>query len=303
MTPHNRGGALPPPSWACHACGSTTISVHRASRQTRNVVHACRECGAYALANRPPPDELAGSYDWDEEKYASYVRVMRYGSGGPAQRQVIEDLDRLVPQNGHRRTVFDVGAGSGSFLALARDAGFDVSGNELAAGAVALAKREYDVDLHLGDLAQLEEIGPYDAVTMWCVLAHVSDHSGLLAHVRRVLSPGGVVFLQTPRRSAMDRAGIALLEATSGRASRLVDRRMARHHMILHTERSIRAQMERAGFEVLEVRSSARYSLTTETYLRSLGMPVRGLGRTADRLIERGWFFRNVLDVHARRVD
>ena len=75
------------------------------------------------------------------------------------------------------------------------------------------------------------------------------------------------------------------------------------HHMTLHTPRSIRVTLERLGWEVLAVESKVRYSLTTASYLQSLGVSEKGSERASrpiNAMIDRGLFPRNVLDVYAR---
>jgi hypothetical protein len=104
----------------------------------------------------------------------------------------------------------------------------------------------------------------------------------------------------------MDTMALAALELTGGRVSRVVDRRTPGHHLRFHTTKSITAQLDRLGYDVVSVRPRARYSLATERYLRSLGIGPRlrkFLVRPLNALLSREIFFRIVLDVYARRRD
>jgi hypothetical protein len=97
---------------------------------------------------------------------------------------------------------------------------------------------------------------------------------------------------------------MALLDLSRGRMTRISDHRLAEHHMSLHTERSIRRLLDRHGFEVISVEAKSRWGCTTAAYLEPIPLPRRVAlvaARVMDRLVERGWFFRNVLDVYARR--
>jgi 2-polyprenyl-3-methyl-5-hydroxy-6-metoxy-1,4-benzoquinol methylase len=274
-----------------------------ASRRSGNIIDGCRSCGAHMLANRKTVEQMEDVYDWSPESYAAYVDVTRKDTLDESHIDTLQRLKSLAPP-AENPSLFDVGAGAGTFLAAARDAGFKPAGNELAPGAVALAKERYDIDMHLGDLSNLGELGTHETVTMWCVLAHVLDHDKLLSQVHDLLSPGGVLFLQTPRWSFMDKAGLGGHVATRGRLTQITDRRLSTHHMILHSEKSIRLNLERLGYDVIDARPRVRFSLTTDFYLHSLkvGPKARGaISRGVDGMLEREWCVRNVLDVYARK--
>lgn len=274
----------------------------------------CPACGLAALANVEFPDpEPIPIEEHDAEFFAAYIALKREGAGAQAWRSTLSRLDTMVPapeeteerKGPERPRLFDVGAGDGEFLDLARSRGYEPAGNELMEGAVRLAKDRYGIDLALGDLADIDIAeGHYDAATMWCVLAHVPDPDRLLSDTRRLLKPGGVLFMQTPRNSSMDRIALAGAAATRGRMVRVLDRRLAVHHWQLHTVRSMRATLERNGYEVLAIEPKARYSLRSWSYLNSLGLSEglsRRLGGGVDVLLDRGMFFRIVLDVYARK--
>ena len=289
-------------SFTCPACASTTVRAYPASRTTGRVVAGCDECGTRWLTNPPAATQILRNYDFDRTIYESYVNAKREVSLDRDYRSALQRIDQLIESDG--RALFDLGAGAGEFLILARDCGFAPHGNELAAGAIEMARDNAGIDLHVGELDTIDGENLYDAVTMWCVLAHVVDPDDLLRQTLRILKPGGVLFLQTPRWSAMDRAALWAARISGGRFVRLLDRRVSDMHMILHSSRGLTARANRLGFEVVEVRPRARYSLKTPEYLQSLGMPDRAsdtLARPLDLAVDRDLFFRNVLDLYARK--
>lgn len=288
----------------CEACGTTDVHAYPQSHRSGRVIIRCRSCDLRFLSNPQDADAIQDIYDgYDRELFSLYADARRSDMLDSTWRSTIGRLSSLLGGSAVR-TLFDVGSGGGDFLALARDAGYEVAGNELAPGAVEVAKETHDIDLHLGDLSTIEGSGLHDAVTMWCVLAHVSDPDELLTDSLRILKPGGVLFMQTPRWSAMDGTALAASRATGGRMSRVIDRRVSDTHMRLHSKDSMRRTLERLGFEVVAVESRVRYSLETKHYLHSLGVPERlrvPLSAPLDQLLERDLFFRNVLDVFARK--
>ena len=124
---------------------------------------------------------------------------------GPHYKWALKRIDELIGSGG--RALFDVGAGAGEFLVLARQRGFEPYGNEFAPGAIEMAKERRhrspcrrpcddrgDEPVRLG----------HDVVRPRAR----SEPDELLRNVLRVLKPGGILFLQTPRWSAMDIAAL-----------------------------------------------------------------------------------------------
>lgn len=289
-------------SLTCPACTGTVVRAYPASRKTGHVVAGCGACGTHWLANPSAAEQIVGNYDYDRTFYEMYVNAKRADSLDRDCRSALHRIDELIESDG--RALFDLGAGAGEFLVLAREFGYEPHGNELAAGAIEMARDNAGIELHVGEVATMDGENLYDAVTMWCVLAHVADPDDLLRQTLRILKPGGVLFLQTPRWSAMDRAALRAARSSRGRFARVLDRRLNDMHMTLYSSRGLTTRARRIGFEVVEIHSRVRYSLKTHEYLRSLGMPPRtsdAVARALDVAVERDLFFRNVLDMYARK--
>ncbi len=293
----------------CPACARADLLEGPPSRTTGRVVGRCRSCGAQVLT-RPlvTTVDLISSEDISADDYESWVNIKREGVGEDAWREATAWIVDAVGRDADRpRRLFDVGAGDGGYLRLAREEfGFTVTGNEVIEGAVILAEQQHDVELQLGDLADLGHQDEFDAVTLWCVLAHVPNGDDLLRNVHTMLRPGGVVFLQTPHRTAADRVGQVMKSASRGRWSTVTDRRLAGmgHHRILHTRASITALLERIGFTEVEVEPQVRYSMASQAYLVSIHTPgwaIRPASWVMDKAVAGGAVPRITLDVRARK--
>jgi 2-polyprenyl-3-methyl-5-hydroxy-6-metoxy-1,4-benzoquinol methylase len=286
----------------CRACLSADLKEHPVSRKSGTVVQECGSCGLHAMRDRPSTEFFASWSDGDLGSYETWAAELRTDVVDQRHADAVALLRGMLVDV-EQPSIFDVGAGDGAFLEVARHAGFRPFGNELWTGAIERARDVRGLSIEYGDLSDLPDVGKHDAVTLWCVLAHVPDEDALLRDVRSILKPGGLVLLQTPRYTSLDTAAFALHDITRGRMTRITDRRLAEHHMSLHTATSIRRVIERAGLEVVSVEARSRWGFTTSYYLETLDVPSRVLAPAArffDRLIERGWFFRNVLDVCAR---
>ncbi len=272
------------------------------SRRIGSVIAGCRSCGVHWLVSHPQMHLLDSMLDMDTQSFDSWTQRLREDTVNDAHRQILRRLRDYLPEDSN--SIFDVGAGGGGFLTAAQSAGFRPDGNDIARGAVEVTREQRGIDIRHGVLAELEDVPPQDAVTLWCVLAHVTDPDGLMADSRQLLRPGGVLYLQTPRWSFLDRVGMALHMLTRGRLTRLTDRRIALHHMVLHSRESISILLHNSGFEIESIEPRVRFSLKIDDYLMSIGVPARlarALARPFEALIDRNLFPRNVLDVFALR--
>jgi SAM-dependent methyltransferase len=298
------------PTIRCPACAAGAVVEGPPSRVTGRVVTRCRSCRALFLTH-PHTTEVSfvPSDEMSAEDYEAWVGIKREGVGEDVWREATAWIKEAIGDIGAEPPrLYDVGAGDGGYLRLARDEfGFEVTGNEIIEGAVTLARKQHDIDLELGDIAEHGHRDDFDAVTLWCVLAHVPQGDALLRNVHAMLRPGGVVFLQTPHRTTVDAVGNRLKVASRGRWSAVPDRRLAGqgHHRVLHTAASITAQLERVGFVDVDVEPRHRYSLTSRAYLASLDPPGWLLGPGAwllDQAISSRIAPRIVIDVRARKA-
>lgn len=234
--------------------------------------------------------------------YEAYVAAQKAESLSVRYTEALGRLKGLLP--GDRRTLYDVGAGAGAFLAQARQMGFEATGNDISPDAVRLAEQTHGIKLSTKELR--DEIGRdrYDAMTMWCVLAHVDDPRALLSDVHRLLKPGGVLYFHTPRWCLIDVVGLAALRISGGRLDNLTARRMSRAHRRLYSTENLSQLLGSVGFVDLEVRPKAGYSLHTVAYLNSIRVPsslVAPVAAILDRLIGSALAPRNILDVYVKK--
>jgi 2-polyprenyl-3-methyl-5-hydroxy-6-metoxy-1,4-benzoquinol methylase len=208
--------------------------------------------------------------------------------------------------DGRRPRLFDVGTGVGDFVKLANAHGFDATGNDLSQRGVDLAKERNGLELTTTPVERLPDHAA-DAVTLWCVLAHVDDPGAFIGHLFRILEPGGVLFLRTPGWSIADRYGFGLARASRGRFAKMAERRMNTAHMFLYNQENMTRHLTDHGFTDVTTQRVCHYSFRTTWYLDKLG-GVLGKGllpvaKAMDALIDRDRFVRNTLFVYARRPD
>ncbi len=153
-----------------------------------------------------------------------------------------EILDELEPYRGGGR-LLDVGTSIGLFLQLAGERGWSGTGTEFGRRALAYARERLGVEVTDRPLAEAGfEPGTFDVVTLNSVLEHVNEPLELLREVEKLLRPGGAVFLIVPNVESL--------------ACRVLHERAAtfdgRNHLVYFSPRTLRAALERTGFEPVE---------------------------------------------------
>ena len=130
---------------------------------------------------------------------------MRDWVGRPAAEWELGVVKPLVPNGGQ---ILDIGCGFGSFVVLARQAGYDASGLDLAPYEIEMARKRLrglsrdDEPTEIFRVLDAMRLDPqeeqFDAITLWNILEHVPDYRALLRSVYGLLKPEGRIFLICP---------------------------------------------------------------------------------------------------------
>lgn len=97
--------------------------------------------------------------------------------------------------------LLDIGCNEGRGLEFFHRSGFDVEGLELNEAAASAAKAKRFV-VHTVPLEQFNPAEPYDVAVLSNVLEHSLDPKGMLFHIRRILRPGGQVWISCPNKQS-----------------------------------------------------------------------------------------------------
>lgn len=197
----------------------------------------CRSCGLAFRHPLPTPEALLVVH---EEHYPAGLETAAESvmcSNAVSVRNLARWLRRRFPPGNQ---VLDFGAGIGELAAALREAGMpDVRCCESALAAAQAARaRGFDV------VASLEDVptAAVDLVTSIEVLEHLLEPQVVMREVRRILRPGGALFLTTPNvrglRARLD--GPDWREATRP------------YHVLLYSFAAARRLLEQVGFASVE---------------------------------------------------
>ncbi|HEV2089209.1 MAG TPA: class I SAM-dependent methyltransferase, partial [Cryptosporangiaceae bacterium] len=132
---------------------------------------------------------------WTRRHEAGDLAADRYWT--EARTTVFGGALALLEAGGGKGRILDVGGGVGHFAGMALAAGWDAYSLDVSELAVAAAAQRIGAARSLSTISE-DLAGTFDAVTLWCVIAHVPDPRAVLADAVRALRPGGQLFLTTP---------------------------------------------------------------------------------------------------------
>lgn len=214
----------------------------------------CTCCGFRHIVPIPTVEELTEVYSHDYYSVEKPLYIERVHEDQPWWRQVYDErLNTLEDgfSSGSTKRILDVGCGPGYFLARAAERGWVCQGVEPSRQAAAHA-RSLGLDVVESFLSEelVEELGDFDAIHMNLVLEHIPEPTRLLATVRRLLRPGGVICVVVPNDFNPFQQ---VLEQACDFPRWWI---APPHHINYFSQSSLRGLLERCGFEVFHAEAS-----------------------------------------------
>jgi 2-polyprenyl-3-methyl-5-hydroxy-6-metoxy-1,4-benzoquinol methylase len=205
---------------------------------------ACRGCG-FVFTNPRPGRALL------EQFYSGVVYPRRNAASDPwlapvseAQRARAEYLLGVIERYAPPGALLDYGCTAGAFLRCAAARGWRPEGYDVGDALARCRARGLRVTDRLEDFAP----GAFDVVLLNQVFEHVEDRAGLLARLRPLLAPRGLLFVQVPNAGSL-RARVA--HPLLARHLRLEERyRSFPAHLAYFTPRTLAGLLARAGYRV-----------------------------------------------------
>jgi SAM-dependent methyltransferase len=193
----------------------------------------CAGCGLHYVRPRLKWELILAGYEGGTD--ASFVSQAAFRER--TFRKSLGKLERMARPPGRR--VLDVGAAGGSFLAAARERGYEPLGCEPSTWMCAFAREHYGLELHPGTLFDMP-LSPasLDLLTLWDVIEHTPDPKAVLRRAHELLKPDGVLAMSWPDYGSL--------------AARLLGSRwpfLLTVHLYYFTPRTMTALLRKTGFE------------------------------------------------------
>lgn len=188
----------------CKLCGEDQFELiarrDRRGKELDTVV--CKKCGL--ISHRHIPD--------DEALTAYYARQYRndyHGAMLPSPHRVIrargvgrEILHQVTPFLQPEDSVFDVGAGIGCTIKAFEMAGYQASGIEPGEGFCEYSSQQLRTSITPTTLEEVPPVPQYDVVLLIHVIEHFHSPDMALAQIRRIMKPGGRLYVECPNFAA-----------------------------------------------------------------------------------------------------
>jgi len=162
----------------------------------------CTTCRLEQLFPAPSPGELKALYEryynFGGEHDTLYTRLRDWFFTSPLHRlwAFLDGDISFYTRNGVGR-LLDIGCNEGRGLEIYNRNGYFVEGLELNERAAAVARTK-GFTVHTAQLEQFSPTMPFNVAVLSNVLEHSLDPSQMLANVRRILKPGGKIWISCP---------------------------------------------------------------------------------------------------------
>ena len=157
------------------------------------------------LITHPQPSlENLGKY-YESEDYISHTDNKRslfeklyHFIKSIALKNKLNLINSLQPDKGR---ILDIGAGTGDFLLVAKQNGWQTVGVEPSDRAKAIAKNK---GVSFVEITTELENHSFDVISMWHVLEHVPDLENQIKELKRLLKPSGTLIIAVPNFKSFD---------------------------------------------------------------------------------------------------
>lgn len=114
----------------------------------------------------------------------------------------VESTERLlrsevVPRAKPPARLLDVGCGAGDLMSVAQELGYEVTGIDISKTSAAICRQRH-LDARAADFLACDFPRRFDVITMWDVVAHLSDPAAFVSRARALLAPQGILLIKTP---------------------------------------------------------------------------------------------------------
>lgn len=231
-------------------------------------IYECLNCTHYYMHPRIKFDKLVELYACDKTAAKIYKSDMQMGIDRAKAAYGLSLLEKIGPPD--KKKIMDLGCGSGLFLTVAHESGWttcvgvdandefkDVYSDEHGIQYISSTFEALDSNA-LGDA--------YDVITLWNVLEHLYDLDGIVAKLKELLKPGGLLFIMVPNVKSL--------------ATRIIRERSATFnwkHVSHFSTKSLKMLMQKQGLECEFLETAITEIDNIKSYL-SGAWPYSGVG-------------------------
>ncbi|WP_291130446.1 class I SAM-dependent methyltransferase [Flavobacterium sp. UBA7682] len=167
----------------------------------------------FELHHNPEYDLLITFPKPSLEKLPSYYESDDYISHTDGKRSLFErayhfikgialkNKLKLINSQSSKGKLLDIGAGTGDFLMVAKNDGWQITGIEPSEKAKGIAINK---GVNFAESLSALESKSFDVITMWHVLEHVPNLDEYIAELKRLIKPTGTIVIAVPNFKSFD---------------------------------------------------------------------------------------------------
>ena len=187
---------------ACPRCKKTSNPYFRVGDTNRKITKECFDyyrCSSCRLIFLSPiPDDLGKYYPNDyypipssKDEIARFAEYERYKI----------DIVKKFASGGK---LLEIGPAYGSFIYLAKEAGFDAEAIEMDSNCCKFISESIGARVICSNdpYEALQKVANYDVITLWHVIEHLPDPWKTLEAIAKKLQPGGILLIAAPNPEA-----------------------------------------------------------------------------------------------------
>lgn len=161
----------------------------------------------------------------------------------------LREIARLTGHNLQSPRYLEVGCGSGASVRAATDLGWSATGIDIDPELIRAGQEQLHVDLRCTPLLESGFAdGEFHFIRMRDVIEHLPNPYDCLVMIRRLLTPEGVALFVTPNEDGLPTRARILFGRPRGEVATVPPP----HHIHGFTPRTLNRLLERAGFKVLD---------------------------------------------------
>ena len=255
---------------SCNLCKSSDFVIVIDGQYGKIV--RCKSCGLMyrrTMLGHYPIDLYGGAeHHLQQVENKQILQLQDYAKSLPIAEQHLQ-------KSGSERTLLEIGSYYGEFLRLAKERGYRVTGLEPNSGLAEHCRTRYpEMTIHSSFLRDAKfPDNSFDVVCLFHVIEHMNYPLEELQEIRRILKPGGIAVIETPR---YDTLWFRVLKER--------ERSVIPEHFFFFTRSSLSQMAKTAGLSVVRLDTVGR----TLTLDRLLGNVCKVLGSgTIARMINR----------------
>ena len=234
----------------CPNC-STAQSSLRYKLTNYNIVR-CDRCGLLYNDQFPPKESKENTFS---DSYYCTVQSRAFQFHGdeyakdPSVPVFREWLSTIKKQKG---SILDVGCGLGTFLEVAREAGWQVHGLDVSPFAANAVKEKMGIDVFNGSLVDAPwPEKSFNVITFWDSIEHADNPKQCLDKAHALLKPDGILLIATDNFDCLG-CDIARLSyaLTGGLLTYAMRKFYIPYNATYFTEKQFRELLQSCGFEI-----------------------------------------------------